>query len=58
MSRHSDLLNASRELWRPLCGEGAPDPKGQDGIRINDQYRICFAWRDGDAYNVEIAGYH
>jgi len=31
---------------------------GQYSIRINDQYRICFAWRDGDAYNVEIADYH
>jgi proteic killer suppression protein len=31
---------------------------GQYSIRINDRYRICFAWRDGDAYNVEIADYH
>ena len=34
------------------------DRKGQHSIRINDQYRICFVWRDGDAYNVEIADYH
>ncbi|MDH5795756.1 MAG: type II toxin-antitoxin system RelE/ParE family toxin, partial [Candidatus Bathyarchaeota archaeon] len=26
--------------------------------RINDQWRICFEWRRGDAYNVEIADYH
>lgn len=32
--------------------------KGQHGIRINDQYRICFVWKDGDAYDVEIADYH
>ena len=32
--------------------------KGQHSIRINDQYRICFAWKDGDAYGVEIADYH
>jgi proteic killer suppression protein len=34
------------------------DRKGQYSIRINDRYRICFAWRDGDAYNVEIVDYH
>ncbi len=32
--------------------------KGQHSIRINDQWRICFVWTDGDAYNVEIADYH
>ena len=32
--------------------------KGQHSIRINDQYRICFVWKDGDACNVEIADYH
>jgi proteic killer suppression protein len=34
------------------------DRKGQYSIRINDRYRICFEWRDGDAYNVEIVDYH
>jgi proteic killer suppression protein len=34
------------------------DRKGQHSIRINDQWRICFIWRDGDAYEVEIADYH
>jgi proteic killer suppression protein len=34
------------------------DRKGQYSIRINDQYRICFEWRDGDAYHVEIVDYH
>ena len=33
------------------------DRKGQYSIRINDQYRICFTWRDGDAYDVEIVDY-
>jgi proteic killer suppression protein len=32
--------------------------KGQWSIRINDQWRICFAWRKGDAYEVEIVDYH
>lgn len=31
---------------------------GQHSIRINDQYRICFVWRDHDAYEVEITDYH
>ena len=34
------------------------DRKGQHSIRINDQYRICFEWRAGDAHNVEIVDYH
>jgi proteic killer suppression protein len=34
------------------------DRKGQYSIRINDQWRICFTWQDGDAYNVEIIDYH
>lgn len=32
--------------------------KGQYSIRINEQFRICFEWRDGDAHNVEIVDYH
>jgi proteic killer suppression protein len=32
--------------------------KGQHSIRINDQWRICFQWRDGNAFNVEIVDYH
>ena len=32
--------------------------RGQHSIRINDQYRICFFWRDGDAERVEITDYH
>lgn len=34
------------------------DRQGQYSIRINDQWRICFTWRDGDAYAVEITDYH
>jgi toxin HigB-1 len=34
------------------------DRAGQHSIRINDQWRICFVWRDGDAYDVEITDYH
>jgi len=32
--------------------------KGQYSIRINDQYRVCFEWRGGDAFEVEIVDYH
>jgi len=32
--------------------------QGQHGIRINEQYRICFRWHKGDAYDVEITDYH
>jgi proteic killer suppression protein len=31
---------------------------GQYSIRINEQWRICFEWHDGDAYDVEIVDYH
>jgi proteic killer suppression protein len=34
------------------------DRAGQHSIRINDQWRLCFVWRDGDAYDVEIVDYH
>jgi toxin HigB-1 len=34
------------------------DREGQYSIRINDQWRICFDWKNGDAFNVEIADYH
>jgi toxin HigB-1 len=34
------------------------DRAGQHSIRINDQWRICFVWREGDAYHVEITDYH
>jgi proteic killer suppression protein len=31
---------------------------GQHSIRVNDQWRICFRWREGNAYDVEIVDYH
>ena len=34
------------------------DRRGQHSVRINDQWRICFTWEDGEAHNVEIADYH
>jgi proteic killer suppression protein len=34
------------------------DRAGQHSIRINDQWRICFRWHDGDAHEVELVDYH
>jgi len=34
------------------------DRAGQHNIRVNDQWRICFRWSDGNAYEVEITDYH
>jgi proteic killer suppression protein len=34
------------------------DRRGQYSIRVNDQWRICFRWEDGDAYEVEVTDYH
>jgi toxin HigB-1 len=36
----------------------AGDRKGQDCIKINDQYRVCFVWREDGAHEVEITDYH
>lgn len=34
------------------------DRRGQHSVRINDQWRLCFEWRDGAAWDVEIVDYH
>lgn len=34
------------------------DRQGQFSTRVNDQFRICFDWKDGHAWNVEIVDYH
>ena len=34
------------------------DRKGQHSILVNDQWRICFKWKDGNSYDVEITDYH
>lgn len=46
-------IPASNQL-EPLKG----DRKGEHSIRINKQWRICFKWKDGHAFAVEIADYH
>jgi len=49
-----DLLAPPSNRLEMLRG----DRKGQFSIRINDQWRICFHWKDGDAHSVEIVDYH
>lgn len=34
------------------------DRAGQWSIRVNDQWRVCFRWEDGDAWDVEMVDYH
>ena len=49
-----DLRSPPANRLEKLSG----DRKGQYSVRINDQWRICFVWRAGDAYDVEICDYH
>ncbi len=50
----SDLRIPPANRLEKLSGKRA----GQYSIRINDQWRICFTWKDGDAADVEITDYH
>ena len=50
----SDLLIPPSNRLEALSG----NRKGQHSIRINDQYRICFSWRQGSAENVEITKHY
>jgi len=50
----TDLRSPPANRLEKLSG----DREGQYAIRINDQWRICFSWREGDAYDVEITDYH
>ena len=50
----SDLAGIPGNRLEALSG----NRRGQHSIRINDQYRICFIWKDGAAWDVEIVDYH
>ena len=58
------MLNAATALTDLLVPPGnrlerlRGDREGQYSIRINDQYRVCFEWRESNAYEVEITDYH
>ncbi len=50
----NDLMNLPSNRYEALGGNRA----GQCSIRINQQWRVCFEWKDTDADNVEIVDYH
>jgi toxin HigB-1 len=50
----NDLRSPPGNRFEALAG----DRRGQHSIRINDQWRICFVWREGGAEDVEIVDYH
>ena len=52
------LLGDLRVLPGNRLEELVGDRKGQHSIRINDPFRVCFIWREGDAEQVEIVDYH
>jgi proteic killer suppression protein len=54
VSRLEELFEPPANRLESLRG----DRKKQWSLRINDQWRICFEWRDGDAYEVQIVDYH
>jgi proteic killer suppression protein len=49
-----DLRSPPGNRLEKLAGNRA----GQHSIRVNDQWRICFRWEGGDAYDVELTDYH
>lgn len=59
--KYLDSASDLRDLMMPPSNqlEGLKgNRQGQHSIRINKQWRICFIWKDGDAFDVEIADYH
>jgi len=62
--RKLGMLHAAKALYDLSAPPGNRleklhgDRKGEHSIRINDQWRICFIWREGDAHDVEITDYH
>jgi proteic killer suppression protein len=53
-ARMEDLLSPPGNRLEALGG----GRQGQHSLRVNDQWRICFTWRDGNAHQVEIVDYH
>lgn len=64
MLRKLGLVDAAEHLDDLRVPPGNPleklkgDRAGQHSIRVNDQWRICFRWKDGNAYDVQIVDYH
>jgi proteic killer suppression protein len=53
-ARLEDLRSPPGNRLEAMAGDRA----GQHSIRVNDQWRVCFVWRDGNAEDVEIVDYH
>jgi toxin HigB-1 len=58
MLNRSENLNDLRIPPAKRLEKLSKERAGQWSIRINDQWRICFRWSDGDAFDVEIVDYH
>jgi proteic killer suppression protein len=59
--RWLDMANNLNDLRVPPANrleQLSGDRKGQWSIRVNDQYRICFEWKEDNAENVELTDYH
>ena len=62
--RKLKILNDAQvleDLWTPPGNRleaSKADSAGRHSIRINDQFRVCFRWTEGKAYDVEIVDYH
>ncbi len=54
VTRLDDLRVPPGNRLEALSGDRA----GQHSVRVNDQWRICFVWKDGDAHDVEFCDYH
>jgi len=58
------MLNNASQLTDPLIPPGnrlealKGNRRGQHSIRVNDQIRICFVWKDGDCHEVKVIDYH
>lgn len=52
--KYQDLTSPPGNRLEKLSG----NREGQSSIRINDQWRLCFRWHQGDAHDVEICDYH
>ncbi len=63
-ARKLEMLSAATRLESLKVPPGnrleklSGDRAGQYSIRINEQWRVCFVWNDGDPYDVEIVDYH
>jgi proteic killer suppression protein len=62
--RKLDMLDAAPDIRTLATRPGnrlealKGDRRGQHSIRVNDQWRICFRWSEGHAYDIEIVDYH